>query len=432
MKYVLILFASTILVGCGGSAPTSTNDPLKGRYVITMIPKGEQHAFWRTVKRGAESVVSTQDNRHVSLRWEPPTIDDNVDFQIEQMELAVSNARDAFSEEHSVKHGIIIAPLDEERLLESVLKAAEDPRIPVVVMDSELQGRFGEEYASFVATNNFEAGEEAGKSLLVALQSRDASASTASQISDSGESKASAEAKKTDKPVWALVYKPGSGSTSRRAVGFSTEMRKKNVRVEFFGQDSFPNYMRTRSTEPENPAWAANNEFAEHAAKGLLLFLALDKADFDAIVDPRGFNDSWSYLGGPQEEDASSQRSIKSAGMKSRIKERASGFFCPNESTSTGLLRALEQCGLSGEYPFIGFDVSNDLLQGLRDSKLDALIVQDAFEIGARSTRKLLLHLKNDPNITSDGDIVKPTVITRKKLEEKSPDVLQRLSEYGL
>ena len=53
------------------------------------------------------------------------------------------------------------------------------------------------------------------------------------------------------------------------------------------------------------------------------------------------------------------------------------GIFCPNESTTFGMLRALQDRQLNGQVRFIGFDSSEKLVEGLTAGDLDALVLQN-------------------------------------------------------
>ncbi len=46
------------------------------------------------------------------------------------------------------------------------------------------------------------------------------------------------------------------------------------------------------------------------------------------------------------------------------------GVFCPNESTTQGMLRALQTAGLAGKVRFVGFDSNATLLQAMRDGEI--------------------------------------------------------------
>lgn len=58
------------------------------------------------------------------------------------------------------------------------------------------------------------------------------------------------------------------------------------------------------------------------------------------------------------------------------------GIFCPNESTTFGMLRALQTSGKAGKIQFMGFDTSESLLNALKKDEINGLILQDPFKMG--------------------------------------------------
>jgi ribose transport system substrate-binding protein len=75
----------------------------------------------------------------------------------------------------------------------------------------------------------------------------------------------------------------------------------------------------------------------------------------------------------------------------------AQGVFCPNESTTFGMLRALEAAGLAGKLHFVGFDASAKLVEALAAGKIDGLVVQDPFRMGELGVRSLLAKQQGQP-----------------------------------
>jgi ribose transport system substrate-binding protein len=63
------------------------------------------------------------------------------------------------------------------------------------------------------------------------------------------------------------------------------------------------------------------------------------------------------------------------------------GIFCPNESTTFGMLLALKKAGLAGKIKLVGFDASEKLLGGLREGHIDGLVVQNPFKMGELAVR---------------------------------------------
>jgi ribose transport system substrate-binding protein len=58
------------------------------------------------------------------------------------------------------------------------------------------------------------------------------------------------------------------------------------------------------------------------------------------------------------------------------------GIFCPNESSTQGMLRALQTSRRAGTITFVGFDSNETLLKALRDGELHGLALQSPFRMG--------------------------------------------------
>ena len=58
------------------------------------------------------------------------------------------------------------------------------------------------------------------------------------------------------------------------------------------------------------------------------------------------------------------------------------GIFCPNESATFGMLRALTSVGRNGKVKFVGFDSSTKLAEGLRNGDIHGLVLQNPFRMG--------------------------------------------------
>jgi ribose transport system substrate-binding protein len=66
------------------------------------------------------------------------------------------------------------------------------------------------------------------------------------------------------------------------------------------------------------------------------------------------------------------------------------GIFCPNESATFGMLRALQEAGLAGKVKFVGFDSSDTLNEGLKAGEINALVVQNPEMMGYLSVVKMV------------------------------------------
>ncbi|MBT3345338.1 MAG: substrate-binding domain-containing protein [Gemmatimonadetes bacterium] len=73
------------------------------------------------------------------------------------------------------------------------------------------------------------------------------------------------------------------------------------------------------------------------------------------------------------------------------------GIFCPNESTTFGMLRALQDRKLNGQVRFVGFDSSPKLVEGLAAGDLDALVLQNPAAMGEIGVRTMVAHLNGEP-----------------------------------
>ncbi len=82
----------------------------------------------------------------------------------------------------------------------------------------------------------------------------------------------------------------------------------------------------------------------------------------------------------------------------------ADGIFCPNESSTAGMLLALRQSQLAGKKKFVGFDASDQLLDGLHKKEINALVVQNPTKMGYEGVKAAVAAIKHEA--------VKPTVDT--------------------
>jgi ribose transport system substrate-binding protein len=87
------------------------------------------------------------------------------------------------------------------------------------------------------------------------------------------------------------------------------------------------------------------------------------------------------------------------------VLREADGIFCPNESVTVGMLRALEQENLTEGKAFVGFDATPVLVEALRKGAIRALVVQDPVDMGYRAVKSLVAAIR--------GETVEPKVDTR-------------------
>ncbi len=76
------------------------------------------------------------------------------------------------------------------------------------------------------------------------------------------------------------------------------------------------------------------------------------------------------------------------------------GIFCPNESTTFGMLRALTDAGKAGKVKFVGFDSSEKMITALRERHLYGLVLQNPFlmgQIGVKTIVEYVRHPEKQP-----------------------------------
>jgi len=73
------------------------------------------------------------------------------------------------------------------------------------------------------------------------------------------------------------------------------------------------------------------------------------------------------------------------------------GIFTPNESSTIGMLLALQDIGLAGRVRFVGFDASAILIDAIRARQLDGVVVQNPMRMGYLGVKTMADHLRGRP-----------------------------------
>jgi ribose transport system substrate-binding protein len=186
MKRTVALLLLAATAACGGDKPATgvsgSAAPASGGFTIAVIPKGTTHTFWQSIRAGAERAGK---ELGVTIIWRGPLREDDRDSQVSEVEGFVSRG----------VSGIVLAPLDEAALVQPVNEAV-NRKIPVVIFDSGLKG---DNFVSFVATDNIKGGRMGGERL--------------------------AESLKGKGKVILLRYAEGHDSTGKREQGFLEAMK---------------------------------------------------------------------------------------------------------------------------------------------------------------------------------------------------------------
>src|SRR4030095_1082557 len=82
-----------------------------------------------------------------------------------------------------------------------------------------------------------------------------------------------------------------------------------------------------------------------------------------------------------------------SENLLNRFGDQVQGIFCPNESTTAGMLSALQDIGKAGKVMFVGFDTSQMFIDAMRAKQLHGIVVQNPFNMGYLGVRTMIEHL---------------------------------------
>ena len=87
---------------------------------------------------------------------------------------------------------------------------------------------------------------------------------------------------------------------------------------------------------------------------------------------------SMEQYAGPTRETAKQA----SENLLNRFGDQVQGIFTPNESSTAGMLLALQDIGKAGKVSFVGFDVSQKFIDALNSGELHGIVVQNPFNMG--------------------------------------------------
>jgi ribose transport system substrate-binding protein len=80
--------------------------------------------------------------------------------------------------------------------------------------------------------------------------------------------------------------------------------------------------------------------------------------------------------------------------LLNRFASRVDGIFTPNESSTAGMLLALQDIGKAGAITFVGFDYSASFLEPLRKGEIKGFVVQHPVNMGYLSVKTMVAHLQ--------------------------------------
>ncbi|MEN8775008.1 MAG: substrate-binding domain-containing protein [Akkermansiaceae bacterium] len=213
LSTLVLLVSLVFFSGCNG-------DKEDKKLRIAVVPKGTNHLFWKTIHAGANKAAGEED---VEIIWKGPLVESDREGQIKVVQNFVTQQVDA----------IALAPLDDEAMIRPV-KEAHDDGIKVVIWDSGLAPAGDDHFDSFVATDNFAAGEKCGKKL-------------AELMGGKGN-------------AILLRHMVGSASTQKRAEGFLKGLKDHGPDIVLISSDKYAGATVEESQEASNNLL---NQFAD-------------------------------------------------------------------------------------------------------------------------------------------------------------------------
>jgi ribose transport system substrate-binding protein len=136
--------------------------------------------------------------------------------------------------------------------------------------------------------------------------------------------------------VMVLRYAEGSASTTEREEGFIGEIKQKFPEIQLISTDQYA---------------GATRDTAKRASENLL----------------------------------------------NRFGDEVQGIFTPNESSTAGMLSALQDIGKAGKVQFVGFDNSQLFIDAMRADQLHGVVVQNPFNMGYLGVKTMVDHLQGKP-----------------------------------
>ena len=136
--------------------------------------------------------------------------------------------------------------------------------------------------------------------------------------------------------VLVLRYAEGSASTSEREAGFIDQMKQKFPEIELVSTDQYA---------------GATRDTAKRASENLL----------------------------------------------NRYGDEVQGIFTPNESSTAGMLLALQDIGKAGKVWFVGFDTSQTFIEAMNANQLHGIVVQNPFNMGYLGVKTMVDNLLGKP-----------------------------------
>ena len=107
--------------------------------------------------------------------------------------------------------------------------------------------------------------------------------------------------------------------------------------------------------------------------------------------------------------------------LLNRYGKELQGVFTPNESSTIGMLLALQDMGSAGKIKLVGFDASQILIDALRNGQLEGIVVHNPMRMGYLGVKTMVDHLRGkhvDPRIDTGVMVVTPANLDSPEAKE--------------
>lgn len=147
---------------------------------------------------------------------------------------------------------------------------------------------------------------------------------------------------------------------------------------------------------------------AEHMGKitggrGKLIIIRLNEADVTTMERVRGFRETIAskfpgleIISENQYAGVTTESAFRTGENLFNRYPDATALFTPNESSTFGFLRVLQDRGRAGKIIFIGFDSSGKLIEALRKGEIQGLVIQNPFAMGYTGVKVAVAFLRGE------------------------------------
>ncbi|MCE5250299.1 substrate-binding domain-containing protein [bacterium] len=175
--------------------------------------------------------------------------------------------------------------------------------------------------------------------------------------------------------------------------------------------------------------------------KGKLIMLRYQEGSASTTNREAGFYDTVKakfpnieFLSDNQYAGATTESAYRaSENLLNRFGTTVEAIFTPNESSTFGCLRALQDRGLTDKIIFVGFDSSEKLVQALEKGEIKGLVLQNPFNMGYLGVKTAVAYLKGEKveqRIDTGVTIATPDNMNDPEIRQLlTPDLSQYLNQ---